>query len=201
MSELKKEYDETTEQRVAVIDELKQLENDELVKRYLELKKENYNLYDKQLRLYGSIKKEEYDECKHILVYSKIDYDRYEGRTYRSCGCIKCGLDNSVLDKEREWLTPTQKIMYDYLRKNHLNYFNGIKIDILCDIDLATSIYSKIKDANPDIDDETAIKYFEIALHNIRNIEVNDERKISRAKRLSLSPKFKRWNGRDICND
>ena len=119
--------DEIIEQRVVVIDELKQLENDELVKRYLELKKENHNLYDKQLRLYGSIKKEEYDECKHILVYSKIYYDRYEGRTYRSCGCIKCGLDNSVLDKERKWLTPTQQIMYDYLRKNHLNYFNGIK--------------------------------------------------------------------------
>ena len=198
MSELKKEYDEITEQRAVVIDELKQLKNNEVVKRYLELKEKNDSLYDKQLNLYDSIKREEYDECKHILVFSKIDYDRYEGRTYRSCGCIKCGLDNSVLDQERDWLTHTQKIMYDYLRKNHLN---GIKTDILCDIDLATSIYSKIKEAHPNIDDETAIKYFEIALDNIRNIEVNDERKISRAKRLSLSPKFKRWNGRDICND
>ena len=123
MSELKKEYDEIEKQRVLVVDELKRLENDELVKRYLELEKENHNLYDKQLRLYCSIKKEEYDECKHILVYSKIDYDRDEGRTYRSCGCIKCGLDNSVLGEEREWLLTTQKIMYDYLRNNHLNYF------------------------------------------------------------------------------
>ena len=197
MSELKKEYDEIIEQRAVVIDELKQLENNEVVKKYLELKEKNDSLYNKQLNLYDSIKREEYDECKHILVFSKIDYDSYEGRTYRRCGCIKCGLDNSVLDQERDWLPHTRKIMYDYLRNN---YLNGIQTKILCDIKLATSIYSKIKDANPDIDDETAIKYFEIALYNIRNIEVNDERKISRAKRLSLSPKFKRWNGGDICN-
>jgi len=189
-----------TEQRAAVIEELKQLENNDIVRRYLELKKENDILYNKELKLYSSIKKEEYDECRHILVYSKIDHDRLEGRTYRCCGCIKCGLDTSVLDEESDYLTHTQKIMYDYLRKNHLNYLNGIKTDILCDINLATSIYSKIKEAHPNIDDKTALKYFEIALDNIRNIEVNNERKISRAKRLSLNPKFQRWNGRDICN-
>lgn len=198
MSELKKEYEKIKEQRAVVIDELEQLKNNEIVRRYLKLKEENDNLYGKQLKLYDSIKREEYDECKHILVYSKIEYDRHEGRTYRNCGCIKCGLDDSVLDEERDWLTNTQKIMYDYLRKN---YLKGIKTDILCDIDLATSIYSKINEAHPDIDDETAIKYFEIALDNIRNIEVNDERKISRAKRLSLNPKFRRWNSRDICNN
>lgn len=45
-----------------------------------------------------------------------------------------------------------------------------------------------------DIDDKTVIKYFEIALDDIRNIEVSDERKKSRAKRLGLSKDFNRWN-------
>lgn len=179
MSKLKKEYDEVKRQRAVVIDELKQLKSNEIVKRYLELIKEDDNLYDKQLELYADMKKEEYDECDHILVYSKINYDRYEGRTYRSFGCIKCGLDNSVLNEDRRWLPYDQKIMYDYLRKK---YFNGIETDIVCDINLATSIYSKIKEAFPEIDDETAIKFFEIMLDNKKNTKENGSQ-----KRLSLN--------------
>ena len=64
---------------------------------------------------------------------------------------------------------------------------------LVCNLDLAKAIYSKIKEAHPDIDDETARKYFEISLDDIRNIKVNDERKKSRAKRLSLNPDFNKW--------
>ena len=129
------------------------------------------------------------------MVYSKIDYDYYEGRTYKSCGCIKCGLDNSVLNGERIWLSGSQKIMYDYLKKNYLSSdFGGIQTGILCDIDLAQAIYKKIKSNYPNIDDAQAIKFFKVSLKNIRNIKVNDERKVSRAKRLALSPDFAKWD-------
>ncbi len=37
------------------------------------------------------------------------------------------------------------------------------------------------------------IKYFNVAINDIRNKEVSDERKASRAKRLLLSPKFNKW--------
>lgn len=143
------------------------------------------------------MKNEEYKCCEHILVYSEIDYDGYEGRTYRSCGCIKCGLDSSILKQDREWLPFSKKIMYDYLREE---YLSGRETEIVCDLDLAQAIYSKIRQTHPDIDDETAVKYFEIALDNIRNIKVSDERKTNRAKRLSLDPKFKSWNGSDVYN-
>ena len=63
------------------------------------------------------------------------------------------------------------------------------------------SIYTRIKETHPDIDDDMAIKYFEIALNNIRNIKVSEERKINRAKRLSLDPKFKSWNCSDVHHD
>ena len=89
-------------------------------------------------------------------------------------------------------LTPEQKIMYNYMQDNY--YDRGLHSERFCDLDLAMSIYRKIKEAHPDIDDKTALKYFEIALDNIRNIKVNDERKESRAKRLSLSNKFNKWN-------
>ena len=201
MEDLNEKYDQIIEQRKKIIAEMKKLEENEVLKRYFELKKENENLYDNQLDLFRKIKMEEYAVCKHILVYSKIDYDRYEGRTYRSCGCIKCGLDNSVLDESRDWLSYSQGIMYDYLRGNYL-FSNswGIQTDIICDIDLAQAIYAKIKKAYPDIDDATAIKFFQYSLSNIRNVKVNEERKVSRAKRLELNPNFQRWNIGDIEN-
>lgn len=197
MSKLKQEYDEVTEEREKIIEKIRQLEESEILKEYFELTKQNESLYNKQLSLYKDIKYEEYDSCEHILVDSKKDYDRWEGRTYRSKGCIKCGLDNSILDMDEKFLSPYGKIMYSYLRKKHLF---GIETNIACDLELAKAIYSKIKQAHPDIDDETAIKYLENALNNIRGSKVSDDRKASRAKRLSLKPDFRNWNADDICD-
>lgn len=70
------------------------------------------------------------------MVNSKIDYDRNEERTYKSCGCIKCGLDNSVLGIDEEYLSDYGKIMYSYLRKK---YLSGFETGIACDLDLAQS--------------------------------------------------------------
>ena len=52
-----------------------------------------------------------------VIIFWYILKYRYEGRKYESCGCIKCGLDNSVLYESRDCLSGTQKIMYDYLKK------------------------------------------------------------------------------------
>jgi len=198
MSKLQEEYDELTEQREKIIGEIKSLEENEKVKKYLELTIQNEILYNQQLSLYKDIKEEEYESCEHILVYSQIDCDRFEGRTHRNHGCIKCGLDTSILKADEEYLSYYEKVMYSYLRKKRLI---GTETKIVCDLDLARAIYSKIKQAHPDIDDETAIKYLGIALDNIRDIPVSDDRKASRAKRLSLEPKFKRWNASDVWNN
>ena len=195
MSDLKEKCEELKDQRIRIIDELKVLREDGKVKRYIELQEQNETLYNRQLDLSKEIKKEEYSSCEHVLVYSEIDYDRYEGRTYKSCGCIKCGLDGSVSNQDREYLSFSQKIMYDYLRKHHLR---GKETNITCDLELAHAIYSKVKEVHPDIDDDTALGYFEIALNNIRNTKVSEERKTNRAKRLSLGSKFNNWNASDV---
>lgn len=195
MSDLKRKYEELKNQREKTIEELNHLREDDRVKRYIELQSKNETLYNEQIALYQELKKEEYSSCNHILVYSEIDYDRYEGRSYKRCGCIKCGLDGSVSSQSREYLPFSQKIMYDYLRKNHLR---GKETNITCDLDLAHAIYSKVKEVHPDINDDTAIGYFEIALNNIRNTKVSEERKTNRAKRLSLGSKFKNWNASDV---
>ena len=201
METLKEKYNKIMEQRRAIITEMKTLEENEILKRYFDLKEQNEILSNDQFSLFRNMKMEEYATCNHILVYSKIDYDRYEGRSYESCGCIKCGLDNSVLNETRDCLSGTQKIMYDYLKKNYLSSnFGGIQTEILCDIDLAQAIYTKIKNVYPDISDEKAINFFKYALKNIRDVKVSDERKVNRAKRLELDSDFKKWDSSDISN-
>lgn len=193
MSDLKIQYDNLKKQRKIILNELKPLEESETVKRYLELKKQNTDLYNQQKKLYNAILEEKYASCKHILVYSRIESDDYEGRKYKYCGCIKCGLNNSVSNGDYRYVD--EGVMYNYLKKHSLR---GIETKIACDLDLAMAIYSRIKQVHPDIDDKTAIKYFEIALDNIRNIKVKDERKVSRAKRLLLNPEFNRWKSSDV---
>lgn len=160
----------------------------------LTLKKYDYSLEDYRKAEYV------YDSCSHILICSSIDpSSKYlGGYEHRKYGCIKCGLDTKIL-YETHLISLKDKIMKRYLSEHISDFFKGIETEIICDLNLAKAIYSKIKSAHPNIDDETIIKYIEIALDNIRNIEVNEERKVDRAKRLLLNPKFSRWNSNDIC--
>ena len=183
MKELDNEYTKMKELRRKIKDEIKLLEEDKNVRRYLELKK----------MLDYSLNNEQYDLCKHVLVYSKV----YDDKNKR-CGCIKCGLDESILDENRDELSLNNKIMYDYL-KNHHSRIDGINTGNKYDLRLARAIYFKLKEVYPNINDLKAIKYFEIALDNIRNIDVSNERKVSRAKRLALKPSFNKWNADDVC--
>lgn len=188
------EYYELERRKQSNKKEIDELSKKESVKRYLSLKEQNRLIRKRQQKLYKDIYYRIYDSCNHVFVYSELEFDKSRG-TIRSCGCIKCGLNESVLKSHKDELSIQDQIMYDYLTSHELS---GTKTNNFCDLDLARSIYSKIIDNNPGIDDETAIKYFEIALDNIRNIDVSDERKESRAKRLSLNPDFNKWNSKDI---
>ena len=192
----KEEYERITLERKLVSEEIKKISENDIVKRYFELCKRNNQLTNAQKELYTDIKSDEYLDCNHIWVTEFKDYDAYEGRTETYCGCIKCGLDEKVLylmeyNPDYRCLTLDQQIMYDVMQNNH--YYGGIHTDIVCNLELAKAIYKRINEVHPNISDQLARKYFEIALNNIRTKEVSEERKESRAKRLSLSPNFKKW--------
>lgn len=186
MNELIKQYKELKEQIEGNNWQIELLEKTDLIKRYIRLIKEKNNLIKEQYKLYEQIKTNEYETCNHILI---CDYSEFYSNniTYYFSGCIKCGLENSVLRRPINSLNQTQKIMYNYLQNHHLV---GIELDLISDLKLARAIYKKIKQNYPNISDELATKYFEIALDNIINIKVSRERKVSRAKRLSLEPNY-----------
>ena len=192
-------YREIVEERKSVDDEIKVLEENEIVKRYIELYEKSKQLIREARKAYKGMKRTQYLMCNHLWIISKFENDSVESRTYNYFGCIKCGLDQSVFVKvefsDNAKLSFEEKVMYDFMTS--IYYQDGRYIGVACDLELGTAIYKKIKEKYPNISDEDAIKYFERALNDIRNIEVNNDRKKSRAKRLSLNPNFNRWNKED----
>lgn len=205
MENLREQYAKTIELRKKLLEQINTLKNDEKVKEYFRLCKENEGLIELQRKLYKDIKFAEYSNCSHIWIIDLHDYDSWEGRSYNTHGCIKCGLDYRVFRLKEQYhdifyLPLEQQVMYEYLtskRKGNKDK-NITTTRIMCDLDLGTAIYAKIKEAHPNIDDDTALIYFKKALSDIRNIKVSDERKASRARRLSLKPKFNKWTGHDV---
>lgn len=184
--ELKTQYDKVVNQIEANNKEMNKIKKESvIVKRFLKLHDENIDLRDEKSRLFKELKEQEWSSCKHILVHS----DKRE----KSCGCIKCGLDNKVLFVNENYLSSYGKMMFSYLYLGN-HYLEGKTLGVCCDMELAQAIYRKIKEVHPEIDDETACKYFETALDDIQSIEVSEERKESRAQRLSLKSGFKSWN-------
>lgn len=198
MDILKEQYKEILQKREKITKQINILKNTDTVKKYFELCNQNDQLTSQSQELYKQLKIQEYKSCNHIWVTTLREHDSYEGRTYKYCGCIKCGLDERLLIQGHNYrqFSLEQQIIYNFM-KEHTNY-NGTYTNISCDLDLAQAIYKKIKKAHPNIDDKTALKYFETSLNDIREIKVNETRKINRAKRLSLSPKFNSWNKYDI---
>ena len=153
----------------------------------------------KKEKLYKELKKCEYISCNHMWVTTRYVTNSFGSGSESYCGCIKCGLNQSVLRKRIEYLSLKERIMYEYMETlGYYGYMRGTIINELCDLDLGCAIYSKINETHPGIDDETAKKYFEISLNNIRNIKVNESRVVNRAKRLSLNPNFKAWTARSV---
>ena len=174
MDSLKEQYEKILAERETIARQISELENNDVVKKYLDLRNKNEQSAKQQENLYEQMKIEEYSSCNHIWVIAAHDYDSWEHRSYDYNGCIKCGLDQRVLGliergAHKEWLSLEHQVMYDAMLMYDDSYRRrGIDTKVVCDLDLAKSVYSKIKKEHPDIDDETAVEYFEIAIDDIR---------------------------------
>lgn len=195
MDNLKLKYEQIRLKRKIIKEEINKLETNRIIKRYFYLRAENDELTYEEEKIYKELKIQEYSTCNHIWIKTLCDPDIDEEDLKDSyCGCIKCGLNEKAFymikwyDYRPDDLELDDRIMYDFFRNHYVNH--EIYDNLFCNLDLAKAIYLKIKEAHPGINDETAIKYLHAALHFIRDIRVSDERKVSRAKRLSLTPDY-----------
>ena len=195
-------YNNMTKHLNEIENELIELENTDIIQKYKRLCIEKSILNEDIDTLYGIMKEKEFDKCHHLLITTYLEPSRVsKDKDVRYCGCLKCGLDES-LRHSSNWIIDynmlplEKKVMIDYLNSNKME--RKKIINITCDLDLARSIYKKILEHNPKINDKLAIKYLEIALDNIRNIKMTEERKESRIKRLELKTDFNNWKKEDV---
>lgn len=191
MSELSDKYESLKKTQEILALRIKQLERDSNVMDYKRLNRELDNVMDDLYETYREIKLNEYNNCNHLAVMTEKNRDHSVGRNYYSVGCIKCGMNEKALSKSKFLRSVDENVMAESFCDQSFEY-DLIK-DYVVDLDLAHAIYKKIKENHPNINDKLATKYFEIALDNIRDIEVNESRKQSRIKRLGLKPNFKNW--------
>jgi len=200
LDNLNEEFKKLNAERKEILDKINSLEDDEKLKRYFYLTAHNKELISRQMNLYQIMKVKEYASCDHIWVHTLHEHDYIEGRSYHYSGCIKCGLDQKVFEEANyhpEYLPYDKKIMYDYMKKT--TYDSGIHSEISCDLELGQAVYKKLKECNPDLDDESLLKFFEITIENIRDNIKTEEQKQMKRKEYSLSPKFDKWTSNDIC--
>lgn len=158
MTTLKEEYENYKKRRKKICQEIIDLEQKSTIQKYKNLIRLNRILKEQEDKVYKAMKYEEYNKCNHVLVYTKEDDKIRDGRVYRYCGCIKCGLDESILKKREAKKTFEEQVQYNYLCTH--SKLDGTQTEINCGINLATHIYKNITVDNQDIDDNTLIELF-----------------------------------------
>ena len=161
MKDLVNQYNKLLEEGSTINNELNILKENESVKRYLELCKAREDNYSKNNEVYKKILRKRYQTCNHVLVESYYkNYGDYEGRSYHYYGCIKCGLDESVLDSEYDCFTIEEKVMKELMSDTYFDYINGIRTGISYDLSKSRYLYEEIKNNNPGLSEEALIEIF-----------------------------------------
>lgn len=130
-------------------EELKQLESNDIIKRYIELYRQHIKIQKDLERKSVDIAELRMQKCEHIFVcLSRGRSLNYEMRNYPIHYCVKCGLTNMYEDLPLSNLNPLQLKMLDMYDQCSRR---GITIGgINKDLDFVKKIYSEIKEANPD---------------------------------------------------
>lgn len=157
---LEEEYQKSLNDYFEADDAVKKMEQYKVIKKYFELVKKRKELDKKETELYKKRLRIRYENCNHILVESHTDviYD-YEGRSYHYYGCIKCGLDEAV--RERDYGCNREEItMLELMKEYDIYRIDGIRTGICCDLYEARDLYEDLKEKYPDADDEEMAEIF-----------------------------------------
>lgn len=158
--DLNKEYNELIDKRKKVVSEICDLIEEENVKKYIELCKENVILKSSISNLYKKIIMNQYEKCNHVYVTCGYTTDGdYDSSTIAYRGCIKCGLTTEAYNNEY-----FNNIMNEFFKKHSLEYdvdrMPGKRIARYIDLDTARMLYTSIIKDYPDIDDDELVNIF-----------------------------------------
>lgn len=188
---MSKKLDSLVEQIKDIDSELETIGENDLIKRY--------NMLLMRRKYLNGVKKEEYEyerkrqflDCNHIFV------DDGFGSKF----CIKCGLDtiyNHLEYVNYDNLSFDEQIMFDYMLNSSNEYKDGrtYNNEYNLDKELIRSIYLRLKEEYPNLDEEAIFRYLDASLHNIATKDKDEEENIKRIRRLDERNKnygFKRY--------
>ena len=180
MESLKQEYQRVLDKISEIDTEISKIVVNPAVQRYINLDEEKEILRYNAERLYYELSFKKYDECNHIFIYYGMQFDSNEEKFKKCNCCLKCGLNNSVLSKDKSKLSIDESIIYDYL-KTH-NPIRGKYSAITCDLEFAKKIYAEVLANNPDITDQEIIDVLNSYLIPKSNVKFEDNRRLSRVR-------------------
>ena len=131
-----------------------------------------------------------YDKCSHLLVYTGA-VEKDNKIEYR-CGCVKCKLDERVLDKKLDELNKEQLQQRKYILSNN-NHIPGINIPKQCsNLNELNKAYNEFKDShNYNYSEEQVINEIRkqikiIDTFNYMNVKVKNEYELMRIEHYNF---------------
>lgn len=162
-----KELERIKKEHTEINDKLKELKENEFVKKYIELNSRRIELEIDFKRLSFEHEVQKLESCNHIFINGHVsryfDGHRYCTDEYKYC--VKCGLDSKYLEEDERFLTELQREMIYIYRRNN----KGIYWDHECDPKVASEIFKKIKTSFPEAPDKELLEYFKVAINNYEN--------------------------------
>ena len=192
MNKLEKEIAGLKKEVAELSSEKEKLDTNEIVINYLKivelLSNKEYLLADKKHQLRKSKINKEYIKMKG--KYSKCHHYTITDPKTGYSTCILCDITNAGKFKNNPTIKEVAMEIYQDNEGGDIS-MHAVALQnrlYACDPKMAKAIIKRIKEANNDIKRDELIKYFEIALDNMMDIEVSDERTKGRAKRLGVRP-------------
>lgn len=149
---------------------IKQLQEKEDVKEYINLKGEQQNVKKELEELLEQMKFEKMRSCKHLFVMSDGIREK-SGQRINKTGieyCIKCDLTTNITAKH--FSTKLKKGMSNiYLETQK----NSTRVRSICEIELAKEIFDNLKKEMPDVEEEILVPYLEEEIAKRKEESIN----------------------------
>lgn len=111
LKQKEKEYTEVCKSKNALIDERKELLEDEKVKKYVAVDDKLTDVNKEWWKLFNEIIEARQENCLHPAWYFESGFtDSYEGRTYWTCKCVACG-KRLIQTRSRDY--PNDRVIWD----------------------------------------------------------------------------------------
>lgn len=186
MTDYEKEYINVLESIKKSNDKINTIENTDIFRLYKLFVNERKLLEEKKDNLYKKMMFEKFDKCHHFAVKSRFIYYGWGEKGTTCHGCIKCGLDNSVL--QDVMLNDDMLIMKAYFEKCNvydfakvynivLNLEDDEEISYINGYEQAKQFYRDVIKQNPNISNKELEELLKVELNKMEEAKSGHSRK------------------------